>query len=64
MIAARGGVHTDIADGARIGGAPALPVHQWAKASAVFAKLPELRREVKKHGREIANLKHKDSGSE
>lgn len=60
MVAARGGVHTDIAEGARIGGAPAMPVQQWAKACAVFAKLPELRREVKKLGRAVEELDQQD----
>ncbi len=62
MIAARGGVHTDVAGGARIGGTPAMPVHQWAKASAVFAKLPELRREVKKLGKAVEKLEQQNLG--
>ncbi|WP_457578113.1 UDP-3-O-(3-hydroxymyristoyl)glucosamine N-acyltransferase [Desulfomarina sp.] len=60
MVAARGGVHTDVATGARIGGAPAIPVHQWARASAVFAKLPELRKEVKKLGKAVKKIEQQD----
>lgn len=56
MVAARGGVHNDQPKGAVVGGAPAIPVRQWAKATAVFAKLPELQSEVRKHGRALAEL--------
>ncbi len=60
MVAARGGVHSDVAEGAKIGGAPAMPVHQWAKASAVFAKLPELRKEVKKLSKAVKKNEQQD----
>jgi len=56
MVAARGGVHNDQPNGAVLGGAPAIPVRQWAKAAAVFAKLPELQSEVRKHSRALAEL--------
>lgn len=56
MVAARGGVHNDQPKGAVLGGAPAIPVRQWAKATAVFAKLPELQSEVRKHSRALAEL--------
>lgn len=56
MVAARGGVHNDQPKGAVLGGAPAIPVRQWAKATAVFAKLPELQSEVRKQSRALAEL--------
>jgi UDP-3-O-[3-hydroxymyristoyl] glucosamine N-acyltransferase len=56
MVAARGGVHNDQPTGAVVGGAPAIPVRQWAKACAVFAKLPELQSAVKKNSKAIAEL--------
>ncbi len=57
MIAARGGVNKDLPEGAVIGGAPGLPIRQWAKAVAVFAKLPELQSSVRKNSKAIAELK-------
>ncbi len=56
MVAARGGVHNDQPKGAVVGGAPAIPVRQWAKASAVFARLPELQSAVRKNSKAIAEL--------
>jgi UDP-3-O-[3-hydroxymyristoyl] glucosamine N-acyltransferase len=56
MVAARGGVHNDQPKGAVLGGAPAIPVRQWAKACAVFAKLPELQATVRKNSKAIAEL--------
>ncbi len=56
MVAARGGVHNDQPKGAVLGGAPAIPVRQWAKACAVFAKLPELQSTVRKNSKALAEL--------
>ncbi len=64
MVAARGGVHNDQPKGAIIGGAPALPVRQWAKACAVFAKLPELQATVRNNSRAIAELNTPDNEKE
>ncbi|BHH82897.1 UDP-3-O-(3-hydroxymyristoyl)glucosamine N-acyltransferase [Desulforhopalus sp. 52FAK] len=44
MIAARGAAHTNLEKGAVVGGAPAIPIRQWAKSCAVFNKLPELQK--------------------
>lgn len=56
MVAARGGVHNDQPKGAVIGGAPAIPIRQWAKACAIFAKLPELQAKVRNNSKAIAEL--------
>lgn len=56
MVAARGGLHCDQPKGAVLGGAPAMPIRQWAKACAVFAKLPELQSKVRKNSRTIDEL--------
>ncbi|TKB26534.1 UDP-3-O-(3-hydroxymyristoyl)glucosamine N-acyltransferase [Desulfopila sp. IMCC35006] len=56
MVAARGAVHGDQPKGAVVGGTPAIPVRQWAKACAVFAKLPELQSTVRKNSKAIAEL--------
>lgn len=56
MVAARGGIHNDQPKGAVIGGAPAIPIRQWAKCSAVYAKLPELQSQVRSNTKAIAEL--------
>lgn len=56
MVAARGGVHSDQPKGAVLGGAPVMPIRQWAKACAVFAKLPELQSKVRKNAKAIDQL--------
>lgn len=57
MVAARGGVHNNQPDGAVVGGAPAIPVKQWAKCCAIFNKLPELQAKVRKNIKAIEELK-------
>lgn len=57
MVAARGGIHTNLKSGAKVGGAPALPIAQFGKASAVFSRLPEMRKELRNLKKEIENLK-------
>lgn len=56
MVAARGGIHNDQPKGAVVGGAPAIPIRQWAKCSAVYAKLPELQSQVRNNTKAIAAL--------
>ncbi|MBU1567143.1 MAG: UDP-3-O-(3-hydroxymyristoyl)glucosamine N-acyltransferase, partial [Proteobacteria bacterium] len=56
MVAARGGIHNDQPKGAVLGGAPAIPIRQWAKCSVVFAKLPELQSQVRNNTKAIAEL--------
>lgn len=58
MLAARSGVHTDLPKGAVVGGAPSMPIKQWAKATSVFAKLPELRKEVRALRKELDSIKN------
>ena len=56
MVAARGGIHNDQPKGAVLGGAPAIPIRQWGKCTAVFAKLPELQSQVRNNTKAIAEL--------
>ncbi len=56
MVAAKGGIHNNQPKGAVIGGTPAIPIRQWAKCSAVYAKLPELQSMVRNNTRAIAEL--------
>lgn len=56
MVAARGGVHNNQPAGAVIGGAPAIAIRQWGKASAVFNRLPELQSEIRQLRKTVAGL--------
>jgi UDP-3-O-[3-hydroxymyristoyl] glucosamine N-acyltransferase len=60
MVAARGGVHQNLSKGAMVGGSPVLPVKQWAKAAAIYAKLPEIAREVRQLKKDVEKLKEDD----
>jgi len=62
MVAARGGIHNDHPEGMVLGGAPAIPVRRWARACAVFAKLPELQKDVRRNGKAISLLKKAGEG--
>ncbi|MFW2367245.1 MAG: UDP-3-O-(3-hydroxymyristoyl)glucosamine N-acyltransferase [Desulforhopalus sp.] len=64
MVAARGGIHSDLKKGAVVGGAPALPIRQWAKSCAVFAKLPELQKKLKENSRAIEELRKSSDTAE
>ena len=59
MVAAASAVHDSQPVGAKIGGAPAIPVRQWAKAAALYARLPELHGELKKLRKEMDALQEK-----
>ncbi len=56
MVAAMGGVHNDQPAGAVLGGVPAIDVKIWAKASAVFHRLPEMVREIRRLRKEVNKL--------
>ena len=64
MVAAMGGVHNNLPDGAVVGGAPAFPIRQWAKSCAVFSKLPELQSKVRKNTKAIEELSKTDDSQE
>jgi UDP-3-O-[3-hydroxymyristoyl] glucosamine N-acyltransferase len=57
MVAACGGVHQNLPKGAIVGGRPELPIKQWAKATAVFARLPEISKEIKQLKKDVEKLK-------
>ena len=56
-IAAQAGVGADIEAGGRVAGSPATPDVQWARNSAVFNRLTEMRRELRELRGEVARLK-------
>ncbi len=56
MVGAQSGIINDQPAGAVISGSPAFPHRQWLRASAAFAKLPEMAREIKELRAEIKEL--------
>lgn len=66
MVAASSGIHNSQPKGMKLGGTPAIPIKNWAKATAVFAKLPEMYSEFRKIKKIVANLQSRleqsDSG--
>lgn len=51
------GISGDLAPGAVVSGSPAIRNRDWLKASAVFARLPELQRRLRQLETEIERLK-------
>lgn len=56
MVAAMGGVHNSQPKGALIGGAPAIDVKKWGRATAAFSRLPEMIKEVRRLRKEVDRL--------
>ena len=59
MIAAGSGVHNSQKKGAVIGGVPAIPIKTWAKATSVYARLPDIYSEFRKLKNDVAALQEK-----
>lgn len=57
MAAAKSGIHTNLPQGAVVGGSPAIAAKTWAKATSIFARLPELFKEIRQLRREIEALR-------
>lgn len=64
MVAGRGGVTRDQPAGSVLGGMPAIPIRQWTKAATAYAKLPDLRTEVRRLSSEMAGLRQHISDKE
>lgn len=56
MVAAKSGIHNDQPNGAIIGGTPAIEAKLWARSSSVFARLPEIYRELRKLRKDVEEL--------
>ncbi len=61
-IAAQSGVPNDVPPGATIGGYPAVEIRTWAKAVAVWKRLPELAQRIRRLERHVG-IKHAKNGS-
>ncbi len=59
MVAAKGGVHTSLAKGTVVAGTPAIPIKKWLKATAIYARLPEIWKEFKGLKRDMKVLQEK-----
>jgi len=55
-IGGRGGVTNDIGDNQLLSGLPAMPHKEWLKASMSFGRLPEMRKEIGRMKKQIAEL--------
>jgi UDP-3-O-[3-hydroxymyristoyl] glucosamine N-acyltransferase len=57
VVAAKTAVFKDVPAGAKVGGTPAIALGDWRRASAVYARLPELRAEVRRLREELEALR-------
>jgi UDP-3-O-[3-hydroxymyristoyl] glucosamine N-acyltransferase len=60
IATAQTGIPSSVEPGAFISGYPAIENREWLKASAIFRKLPELRRTVAELERRLAKLEEND----
>ncbi len=56
MVAAKSAIHNNQDAGAIIAGIPAIPHKKWLRASAAFAKLPDLMKEIRDLKKKVADL--------
>ena len=56
MAAAMSGIHNDQPAGAQVGGCPAIDVRSWGKSAAVFSRLPEMKKELRRLRKEVERL--------
>ena len=64
MVAGMSGVHSNLKDGEIVGGAPAFDVKKWGRATAAFARLPEMVKEIRRLRREVDRLDQLLTGSD
>lgn len=57
MVAGRSAVHGDKPAGSMLAGTPAIPAKTWFKAGALFGKIPEIVRDIRRMKKEISLLK-------
>jgi UDP-3-O-[3-hydroxymyristoyl] glucosamine N-acyltransferase len=56
IVTAQSGIPGDLEPGEIVSGSPAFANREWLKATAVFAKLPELQRRVRELEKKLAQL--------
>ncbi len=63
-ILAQAGVTQDVEPGARVAGSPAGPDVRWARNSAIFNRLTEMRREMRELRKEVERLRSEKEGKD
>jgi len=63
MVASKSGVHASLPKGAVVSGFPAMPHKEWLRASSLFARLPELFREIREIKKAVARLPKDQPGN-
>lgn len=63
MAAAMSGVHNNLPAGAVVGGAPAFDIKKWGRATAAYARLPEMVKEIRQLRQEVGRLRQAVPGA-
>lgn len=63
MVAAMSGVHNNLPAGSVVGGAPAFDIKKWGRATAAYARLPEMVRELRQLRQEVVRLRRAVPGT-
>ncbi|RJX18394.1 MAG: UDP-3-O-(3-hydroxymyristoyl)glucosamine N-acyltransferase [Desulfobulbus sp.] len=63
MAAAMSGIHGNLAAGSVVGGAPAFEIKKWSRATAAYARLPEMVKELRQLRREMDRLRRAAPGA-
>jgi UDP-3-O-[3-hydroxymyristoyl] glucosamine N-acyltransferase len=56
MAAAMSGIHSNLPNGAIVGGAPAFEAKSWSRATAAFSRLPDMVKEMRRLRKEVDRL--------
>lgn len=56
MAAAMSGIHNDQPKGAMIGGCPAIEIKSWGRSTAIFSRLPDMAKELRRLRKEVDRL--------
>jgi UDP-3-O-[3-hydroxymyristoyl] glucosamine N-acyltransferase len=59
MVGGKSGVHSDVPAGQILSGIPAFPHREWLRASAVYPKLPEMRKSLSALEKRVQELEEK-----
>lgn len=56
MVAAMGGVHSNLKKGSVVGGIPAFDVKKWGRATAAYTRLPDMVKDMRRLRKEVDRL--------
>jgi UDP-3-O-[3-hydroxymyristoyl] glucosamine N-acyltransferase len=63
VVGAQAGVHRNIPDGQNVLGSPAIPVREQRRLFQMIARLPEMHRQLRELGAQVARLVGGGSGA-